>query len=392
MKIFTGLLITSSLLFGSYIGGGKNKSDAELINYYNDGVYDTISQINKEIAEGVNKEELKDVVGKIAVLTPLQNVSTVDLIFYKTLAAKINLFNATTVIDETGIPYMLWDLKQREIDSQFIIQKLTERNIPVTSRTVIDGHKFFREPVLIKEFVSKITNSLKNVETKVAVVQNTTYTKEKITKFEPVEVAEKIVFEDDTPKNREYQLDKIETAPSYNNVSFSANTANASRFLRIGKNNILYYKINKITNGLKLGNFTVADVRIDDAELHKKYFITYEEDNKKTEYLLYTIKKPKVAKKIEAIETVSPQVKKTETIAKKTSKYKCDFKNIKMAISKDGKPIKIDSSNLFYNKVVELEAVRKIDSNYLMTNFVGLPEILLSEKYLNNTNYCNKAN
>lgn len=392
MKIFTGLLITSTLLFGSYIGGGKNKSDSDLINYYNDGVYDTISQINKEIAEGVNKEELKDVIGKIAVITPLQNVSTVDLIFYKTLAAKINLFNATTVIDESGTPYMLWDLKQREIDSQFIIQKLTDRNIPVTSKTIVNGNKFYREPVLIKEFVNKITDNLKNVETKVAVVQNTVYTEEKVSKVIPVNVAEKVVYEDTMPKNKEYEQNKIDTAPKYNDVSFSSNTVNTSKNLRIGSNNVLYYKINKIAKGLKIGNFTVSNVRIEDDEIHKRYYITYEEDAQKIEYVLYSHKKPQTVKKLENKEVTLPQIKKIETTAKTTSKYKCDFKNIKIAVSKDGNTIKIDSANQFYNKVVELEAVKKINSNYLMTNPVGLPEILLSEKYLNNANYCTKVN
>lgn len=389
MKIIISVLLSASLSFASFIGGGNKKSDNDLINYYNDGVYDTISQINKEIEEGVNKEELKNIQGKIAVLTPLQNISTVDLIFYKTTAAKINLFNATTVIDESGTPYMLWDLKQREIDSQFIIQKLTERNIPVTSRAVSSDSKFFREPMLIKDFIDKVKHNIKNVDTKVAVVEKNIYTKEKITAFPPVEVEEKIVYEQPIPKNRETEQNKIDKAPRYNEVSFAANTQTASRNLRIGTGGALYYKISKVQKGAKLENFVLSNVRVEDNDLHTNHFITYEEDPLKKEYLLFMNKKP--IKKVETT-AITPVPQKVQEKEKNSSKFKCNFQNIKTAISKDGKAIKIDSANLFYNKVVTLDAVKKIDSNYLMTNTIGLPEILLSEKYLNNSNYCSKVN
>lgn len=389
MKILTSVLLAATLSYGSYIGGSK-KSDNDLINYYNDGVYDAISQINKEITEGVNREEIKNASGKIAILTPLQNISTVDLIFYKTTAAKINLFNATTVLDESGTPYMLWDLKQREIDSQFIIQKLTERNIPVTSKSVSSDGKFFREPVLIKDFIDLVKNNIANVETKVAVVEKTTYTKEQVTAFPPVEVAEKVIYSQPIPKNKEIENNKIDKAPKYNSVSFEANTLEASKKLRIGANGTLYYKVMKIAKGIKLENFTIANLRVEEQEKHTTYFVTYEEDPMKKEHVLQVVKKPETTQVKKPVETAVVVPK--EAPKKVSSKYKCSFKNIKTAMSKDGKSIKIDSENLYYNKVVVLDAVKKIDSNYLMTNTIGLPEILLSEKYLNNPNYCSKEN
>lgn len=393
MRLLTSLFLTTSLFAGTSYIGGSSKSTTELINYYNDGVYDTISQINKEIEEGVNKEELKDIVGKIAILTPLQNVSTVNLIFYKTTAAKINLFSATTVIDENGTPYMLWDLRQREVDSQFVIEKLTERNIPVTSKTVEENNKFYREPVLIKDFIEKVKNNIKNVDTKVVVVENKAYTNEKIEKFIPIEFKEKTVFKQDLPTNKEYEENKIDTSPKYNEVSFYANTINVSKNLRLGKSDALFYKITKIQKGARIGEFIVSDLRIEETDSYKRYFLSYVEDLNRKEYLLYTLKKQNAQNKIVEKQQLNNVKEKKQIVAQKiTSTYKCDFKNIKMALSKDGKPIKIDSSNLYYNKLVTVEAVKKIGTNFLLTNSMGLPEILLSEKYVNSDKYCIKVN
>ena len=386
------LTLSTTLLFGSYIGIKASKSESELINYYNDGVYDTISQISKEIEEGINRDEIKGATGKIAILTPLQNISTVELIFYKTTAAKINLFNATTVLDESGMPYMLWDLKQREVDSQFVTQKLTERNIPVTTKTVNADNRFFREPVLIRDFIEKVKTNIRDVDTKVAVVEKKIYTKEEITKFPPVEVEEKVVFNQPIPKNKEFEQNKIDNAPKYNNISFSANTSNASKNLRVGKNNTLFYKINKVQKNIKMGEFTISDVRLEETPTQYKYFITYEEDPIKQEFLLYSHKKPENKEVSKGSQEVKAPVKKAEETKKINSQYKCDFKNIKMATDKSGNAVKIDSGSLYYNKVVTLEAVKKIGSNFLMTNTIGLPEILLSERYINNESYCSKVN
>lgn len=397
--LFTSIIFAAIPLFAgsSYIGGGNPSSGSnDLINYYNDGVYDTISQINKEIEEGVNEEELKDIIGKIAVVTPLQNVSTVNLIFYKTTAAKINLFNAMTVKDENGIPYLLWDLKQRDVDAQYVIQKLTERNIPASSKLVSNGSKFYREPVLIKDFIDKVKYNIKNLNTKVVVIENKEYVKdEKIKVFPPVEIAEKTIYKQDTPtvKDNPVNMPKEEV---FNATSFQNNTNEVSKNLRVGKTGAIFYKISKVAKGVKLGDFTVAELKLEETDSFIKYFITYVEDKSNSDYLLYIHKKEtKTIVEAEHKTTKSTEQKeKTSDIktTKNISKYKCNFKNIKMALTKDGKVTKIDSDSLYYNKVVTVEAINKIDKNYLLTNSIGLPEILLNEKYINDSKYCSKAN
>jgi len=381
-KIALSITFLATFLYAgsSYIGENTSPSSANMINYYNDGVFDTISQINKEIQEGVNKEEIKDVDGKIAILTPLQNISTVDLIFYKTSAVKINLFNAKTVIDESGTPFMLWDLKQREVDAKFIVEKLSERNIPVLTKTITSGNKYYREPILIRDFIEKITNNLKNVETKVIVTEKKTYVSEQPTvqNFEP----EKKVYKSNVPLLKEEKS----YVPKYNSTTFENNTKEISRNLRIGASNSIFYKITKVQKGALLGDFKVSNLRQEETDNFIKYFVSYVEDDAQNEYLLYILQKtqkntPVVTKKLEKIQE-----------DKKVFLYKCNFQNIKRAISKDGKDIKIDSDNLFYKKIITLEAVKKIGSNYLMINTAGLPDIMLNEKYVNDEKYCEKVN
>ena len=382
-KIALSITLLATFLYAgsSYIGENSSPSSANMINYYNDGVFDTISQINKEIQEGVNKEEIKDIDGKIAVLTPLQNISTVDLIFYKTSAVKINLFNAKTVIDESGTPFMLWDLKQREIDAKFIVEKLSERNIPVVTKTITSGNKYYREPILIRDFIDKVTNNLKNVETKVIVTEKKTYLSEQqpsIQNFEP----EKKIYKSNVPLLKEEKS----SVPKYNSATFENNTKEISRNLRIGASNSIFYKITKVQKGALLGDFKVSNLRQEETDNFIKYFVSYAEDDAQNEYLLYILQKtqktiPVVTKKIEKVQE-----------EKKVFLYKCNFQNIKRAISKDGKDVKIDSDNLFYKKIITLEAVKKVGSNYLMINTSGLPDIMLNEKYVNDEKYCEKVN
>lgn len=399
MKFVSALLfasLTTTLFAGSsYLGGGNTPSGGnnDLISYYNDGVYDTISQIKKEIEEGVNKDELKGLTGKIAIITPLQNVSSVNLIFYKTTAAKINLFNAMTVIDENGIPYLLWDLKQRDVDAQYIIQKLTERNIPASSKIVDNDSKYFREPVLIKDLIDKITHNIKNVDTKVVVSEKKIYVNDNTAKeFPPLDVAEKTIYKDNTPKLKENPVN-ITKEPKYNEITFKVNTRNLSKNLKIVKNGAIFYKLSKVQRGTKLGEFTVSNLRIEEANNHNRYYISYVEDDSSQEYLLYSVKKDDTSS--ESIKEVNiskkEETKEIKTSKKNASTYKCDFKNIRMAQTKDGKTIKIESDSLFYNKVIIVEAVKKIGNNFLLTNSMGLPEILLNERYLTNSSYCTKV-
>lgn len=393
MKILTSsLLLATSLFAGSSFLGENKNSNKELIGYYNDGVYDTISQITKEIEEGVNKEQIKDTTGKIAIITPLNNVSTVNLIFFKTTAAKVNLFNAMTVIDENGSSYLLWDLKQREIDSQYIIQKLTERNIPASSKLLSSENKYYREPVLIKEFIDKIIHNIKNVDTKVVVVEDKIYLNEEIKKVVALDVIEKTVYKQKVPENNDYTKEKVSKEVIHNVASFEKNTSDASRNLVIKRDSEILYKSKKIVKGLLLDRFIVESLRMEETNNLMRYFVAYKEDNSGGEYLLYTrqketnkSKQTQYVKSIEEKKAIKPQ-------SSKLAMYRCDFKNIKMALSKDGKTIKIDSTNLFYNKVVNMEAVKEIDTNYLLTNSSGLPEILLNKKYVESDKYCTKVN
>lgn len=379
MKFLTCLILTSGLLLASdgYIGKPQSKDGA--IDYYYDGVADTMSQINKEIADGINKEEIQGVSGKVAILTPLQNVSTFQIVFFKTVASKSNLFDAKTVIDKNGVSYLLYDLKTREIDAEFVVRKLSEKGIPAFTKLLTSDDKLFKDPIILSELIQKVSSQIKDLPTKIIVVEKKIYIDNDKAQAETYPQTRTIV-----PSTTPQRFEEVKKAPVWNSFAFSDLAKKIAKIGVFSKEDYsVSYKNIMLKRGTKIEGFTINSIRVEDKDNKKNFYVVFEEDEIKKEHFLLSL-----TKKIE----VAPVKQESKTIKAlpENAFYTCDFENIKTAMLKDGKKIKIDKDSVFYKKKIVLEVVETIGENILLSNENGLPDILLNKRLLEGGKVCVK--
>lgn len=378
MKFLTCLLLTSGLLLANdgYIGKPQSKDGA--IDYYYDGVADTMSQINKEIDDGINKEEIQGVSGKVAILTPLQNVSTFQIVFFKTVASKSNLFDAKTVIDKNGVSYLLFDLKTREIDAEFVVRKLSEKGIPAFTKLLTTDDKLFKDPIILSELIQKVSSQIKDLPTKIVVVEKKIYIDNDKTQTYP---QTKTISPSSTPQ----RVEEISKTPMWNSFAFSDLAKKIARDGVFSKEDYsVSYKNIILKKGSKVEGFTINSIRVEDKNNKKYFYVVFEEDEAKKEHLLLSLSKK--SSEVAAIK----QESKTLKALPENAFYTCDFENIKTAMLKDGKRIKIDKDSVFYKKKLVVEVVETIGDNILVSNGSGLPDILLNKRLLDSGKACVK--
>ena len=380
MKFLTCLILTSGILLASdgYIGKPQSKDGA--IDYYYDGVADTMSQINKEISDGINKEEIQGISGKVAVLTPLQNVSTFQIVFFKTVASKNNLFDAKTVIDKNGISYLLYDLKTREIDAEYIVGKLSEKGIPAFTKLLTTDDKFFKDPIILSELIQKVSSQIKDLPTKIIVVEKKIYIDNNKPQAYAFPQTKNIL-----PSNTPQRIEEASKEPIWNSFTFSNL---AKKIAKVGvfskADDSVSYKNIMLKKGAKVEDFVVNSIRVEDKNNKKYFYIVFEEDETKKEHFLLSL-----TKKNNEATLVKQETNKTKALPQNAF-YTCDFENIKTAMLKDGKRIKIDKDSVFYKKKMVLEIVEAIGENVLVSNKNGLPDILLNKRLLESENICVK--
>lgn len=378
MKFLTCLILTSGLLLASdgYIGKPQSKDGA--IDYYYDGVADTMSQINKEIADGINKEELQGVSGKVAILTPLQNVSTFQIVFFKTVASKSNLFDAKTVIDKNGVSYLLYDLKTREIDAEFVVRKLSEKGIPAFTKLLTTDDKLFKDPIILSELIQKVSSQIKDLPTKIIVVEKKIYIDNDKTQTYP---QTKTIVPSNTPQ----RFEEVSKKPVWNSFAFSDLAKKIAKDGVFSKEDYsVSYKNIMLKRGAKIEGFIINSIRVDEKDNKKYFYVVFEEDETKKEHFLLSL-----TKKASEVVPIKQEAKTLKALPENAF-YTCDFENIKTAMLKDGKRIKIDKDSVFYKKKIVVETIETIGENVLVSNENGLPDILLNKRLLDSGKVCVK--
>lgn len=139
--------------------------------YYQDGIYDAYSQINKDIKDGLKENIVKDLADKYLVEVNLKSYSLVDLIFFKAIAQKNQMFNTVVVKDlGDGENYIVFDAYQRKADAVYAANKLEESGISAKI-TFNEGRKLRQNPLVIKKIIGDIKNELSDAPVKMVVIE-----------------------------------------------------------------------------------------------------------------------------------------------------------------------------------------------------------------------------
>lgn len=145
-------------------------------SYYDDGIYDAIFLLKKEINNSdPYKKEIKNIAGKYIVIKELKGLNFVKIINIKNTASKLNLFDIKTVMDQEGNGYLLFSIQSREDDAIFILNKLKEVGIVARYEKASEYLKLKHYPVVAKEMIWEMRELIKDMPTKVIVVEKDNY-------------------------------------------------------------------------------------------------------------------------------------------------------------------------------------------------------------------------
>jgi len=170
----------------------ENENMDQSMNYYKDGINEALVQLTKGMRDvGRNNEPVKNLTGKLIVVQALDNVNLGDIIFFKTMANRLNLYMTATIKDESGRNLIMYDIKRREIDAHYTVRRLSEMEIDASIIKVTEDDKFFYSPILSTQIVQEVSSSLENMPSKVVVLEKKIY----IPVIEEKEVIKEVIKE-----------------------------------------------------------------------------------------------------------------------------------------------------------------------------------------------------
>ena len=153
LKSFVLIIVTIVSLFAS------DKS----FSYYTDGVYDTYSEIENSLRSGLKEEALEDIQSKWLVVQDISSDSTVQIIFYRTIAHKNNFFNSVIAKNNSNNKnYMVYGKYARKADAEFALNRLKEKGL--NPFIVFSGkdNSYTTNPIVVKKFIKDMKNLLRN--------------------------------------------------------------------------------------------------------------------------------------------------------------------------------------------------------------------------------------
>ena len=162
IKSFVVLLLLTISSFAS----------SKSFDYYSDGVYDAYTEIENSLRRGLKEEKIKDLGSKWLVLQDISNDSTVQIIFYRTVAHKNNFFEAVIAKrKDNNKNYMVYGAYSRKADAQYASKKLLEKGISAKVVYSRGDDEYNTNPIVVKKLIVDMKKLLK--DTPVVVVRRT---------------------------------------------------------------------------------------------------------------------------------------------------------------------------------------------------------------------------
>jgi hypothetical protein len=140
------------------------------MKYYEDGIFDGYTQVSKDLKSGIDEHEMTEYQNSYLVIKHLKDFAIPDIIFFKTIAVRNNLYNAAVVRDiETNEDYIVFGFFPREADAIFANQRLLESGVEAKvqyNSTLV----YRRNPIIVKKYLNDMKNILSSMPVKVIVV------------------------------------------------------------------------------------------------------------------------------------------------------------------------------------------------------------------------------
>jgi len=360
-------------------------------DYYSDGIEDAYIQLTKDIKSGLNERQMGEYKNKFLVAASVDNSSSVDIIFYKTIGGKNSLSPQVVRQGGTNQKFLIFDYLDRKANAVSLQRKLLKYGVHTKIIMGGDGFDFTRDPIIIKELVKDLKNAIKNTPVKVVTIRKIESTK-KSKRRAKTKIKAKRKSNKALPSLNDYVHVKSKKKTHKKSKRRSKTNKNIpeqyqklkNKFCKSGyiQKNSLVVNGKKNLLGSSLYGFTVAKIK----QSKEEYIATLLGDNG----MYYRLSKNKcsASKKERAIISVNKKQKtkrKTKTKTKnkavvrsKVKKYTCDFSILKVIKNKNMKNIKI-SSTTYANKTLKVHASKQ--DKYYKIRGSGAEAIYLSARY-----------
>jgi len=151
---------------------GIEAKKANSFEFYSDGIYDAYIQINREVQAGLSTRYMEEYNNKYLVVLDVENSSTVDIIYYKTIGSKNSLSADSVVYISTGRSYLVFDHFDRKANAKLLLKKLSSYGLNVKIFDKRGGRSYKRNPIVITKLINDLKDTVKNTPVKVLTVEN----------------------------------------------------------------------------------------------------------------------------------------------------------------------------------------------------------------------------
>jgi len=173
--IISALLISTSSCQVLIPDEMQNKKE-NANDFYGYGIYDAVSSIKREVRNvNKNRNKLQNLTGRYIVYSRVKTNDFTEIIRLKNIAMKMNLFDTETVINQDNESLLLFSINSRPADALLAQKMLKEANILTTIEKVDKYMSFKYNPIITKDIIWDLKDVLKDVPTKVIVVEKKRY-------------------------------------------------------------------------------------------------------------------------------------------------------------------------------------------------------------------------
>jgi len=346
-------------------------TEGEAFDYYSDGIWDAYLQINKDIQRGLDEKPLTKYRNKYLVAMNIDEVSTVNIIFYKTVGVKNGLTPEVVSHIASEKNYLVFGSFSRKPNARDLKKRLLEyklEGIKIFDKNTAVEYK--RNPLIVKKLISDLSYSIKG--------SSSLFVTKKASK-----------------KTSSKKIVKKETA-------YDIDSPNVIKFLRIrekfcrkgfAKDETLYICNTKYSKGDNLEGFSIKTI-----EHNKKGDLVVLLGNDGLHYKIrssWCKSLPKESgngfKTVEQIDQNKSDGnftkekdtdKEMPSLAKEDKEYICDFTKISTGQMENGSAIRIKDTGYHGNSAMPVR-VYETSNNTLKIKGRGKEYIYLGELYFN---------
>ena len=382
------ILIIFSFLAVNLIASNKS------FDYYADGVYDTYTEVENSLRRGLKEKKLKDLKNKWIIVQDISNDSTVQLIFYRTVASKNNFFEAVIAKNLTNNKnYLIYGAYSRKADAIYASKRLLDKGINIQVRFNDNNDEYTNNPIVIKKLIQDMKKLLQ--DTPMIVVKKTEIIEKEVssekkqkTKIVYVEkkkcsnrgVSRKSVLssivrsEFKKVKARFAIRGKIDSKHKmivYREQSGTVNKFKEKDFFKGFKITAIYY--NKQT-GYRILKLMGLDGKTYKIYKKAKSECDCDKKAKNAETHKLSSKKQRKEMKGQSVKKVAKKQRSTKKTTQNSSVYKCNFNKISNVYTRDGSQKDIKDTH-YANKIM-LVKLKKEGSRYSVKH-AGYEEVYI---------------